>query len=170
MLQERFYLAQLRDPSHEILPSAVMTSEQAESTIRVHRRLCCQLNCHTETNRLACRCRTKAANGSQHKLPITPWQTRQLVHQADGNQLQPMPDASTPAILDCRSSAQSIENTRPDLPTQPVSRQLLIRPTTIHTQITTNQLPNKGVVSFQHHFSEQLHNLKSAQQEGASSL
>jgi hypothetical protein len=43
-------------------------------------------------------------------------------------------------------------------------------PTTIHTQITTNQPPNKGVVSFQLHFSEQLHNLKSAQQEGARSL
>src|ERR1035437_3049537 len=62
------------------------------------------------------------------------------------------------------------QTTRPDLPTQPVSRQLLIHPTTIHTQITTNQPTNKGVVSFQLHFSEQLHNLKSAQQEGASSL
>jgi hypothetical protein len=60
--------------------------------------------------------------------------------------------------------------TRPDLLNQQVSRQLLILPTTIHTQITTNQLPNKGVVSFQLHFSEQLQSLKSAQQEGASSL
>ena len=60
--------------------------------------------------------------------------------------------------------------TRPDLPTQRVSRQLLIHPTIIHTQITTIQPTNKGVVSFQLHFSEQLHNLKSAQQEGASSL
>jgi len=59
---------------------------------------------------------------------------------------------------------------RPDLLSQQVSRQLLILPTTIHTQITTNQLPNKGVVSFQLHFSEQLQSLKSAQQEGASSL
>jgi hypothetical protein len=59
---------------------------------------------------------------------------------------------------------------RSDLPNQRLSRQLLIRPTIIHTQITTNQLPNKGVVSFQLHFSEQLQSLKSAQQEGARSL
>ena len=60
--------------------------------------------------------------------------------------------------------------TRPDLPTRRLSRQLLIHPTIIHTQITTNQPTNKGVVSFQLHFSEQLHSPKSAQQEGASSL
>jgi hypothetical protein len=60
--------------------------------------------------------------------------------------------------------------TRPDLLNQQVSRQLLILPTTIHTQITTTQSINKGVVSFQLHFSEQLQSLKSAQQEGASSL
>ena len=60
--------------------------------------------------------------------------------------------------------------TRSDLLTQRVSRQFLIRPTTIHTQITTTQPTNKGVVSFQLQFSEQLQNLKSAQQEGASSL
>lgn len=60
--------------------------------------------------------------------------------------------------------------TRPDLLTQHLSRQLLIYPTIIHTQITTIQPTNKGVVSFQLHISEQLHNLKSAQQEGASSL
>jgi hypothetical protein len=60
--------------------------------------------------------------------------------------------------------------TRPDLPNQRLSRQLLTRPTTINTQITTNQPTNKGVVSFQLYFSEQLQNLKSAQQEGARSL
>jgi hypothetical protein len=60
--------------------------------------------------------------------------------------------------------------TRSNLLTQQVSRQLPIYPPIIHTQITTNQPTNKGVVSFQLHFSEQLHNLKSAQQEGASSL
>jgi len=59
---------------------------------------------------------------------------------------------------------------RPDLLTQQVSRQLPIYPTIIHTQITTIQPTNKGVVSFQLQFSEQLHNLKSAQQEGARSL
>ena len=60
--------------------------------------------------------------------------------------------------------------TRSNLLTQQVSRQLPIYPTIIYTQIITNQPTNKGVVSFQLHFSEQLHNLKSAQQEGASSL
>ena len=60
--------------------------------------------------------------------------------------------------------------TRSNLLTQQVSRQLPIYPIIIHTQITTNQPTNKGVVSFQLHFSERLHNLKSAQQEGASSL
>jgi hypothetical protein len=60
--------------------------------------------------------------------------------------------------------------TRSNLLTQQVSRQLPIYPPIIHTQITTNQPTNKGVVSFQLHFSEQLHNLKSAQQEGARSL
>jgi len=108
--QEPSDLAQLRDPSREILLSAVTTIEQTESTIRVHRRLSCQLNCHTETNRLGCRCSTEADNGSQRRLPITPWQTRQPVHQADGNQLQLMPDARNPALLDCWSSAQSIAN------------------------------------------------------------
>ena len=53
--------------------------------------------------------------------------------------------------------------TRPDLLTHRVSRQLLILPTTIHTQITTNQPINKGVVSLELHYSEQLHNQKSAQ-------
>ena len=60
--------------------------------------------------------------------------------------------------------------TRSNLLTQQVSRQLPIYPTIIHTQITPIQPTNKGVVSFQLHFSEQLHNPKSAQQEGASTL
>ena len=73
-------------------------------------------------------------------------------------------------FLIARHPCNGSQITRPDLPTQRLSCQLLIHPTIIHTQITTNQLSNKGVVSFQLHFSEQLHSLKSAQQEGASSL
>ena len=110
MRQEPSDLTQLRDPSREILSSAVTTSEQAGSTIRVHRRHCCQLNCHTETNSLGCRCSTKAANESQHQLPITTWQTEQPVHQADENQLQLMPAVRNPALLDCSSSVQWITN------------------------------------------------------------
>lgn len=144
MRQERSDLAQLRDLSREILSSAVTASEQVGSTIRDYRCPCRQLNWHTETNCLACRCSTKADSGVNIGF-------------------QPRRDSA--GHLCDRSHI-----TRPDLLNQQVSRQLLILPTTIHTQITTNQLPNKGVVSFQLHFSEQLHNLKSAQQEGASSL
>ena len=170
MRQELSDLAQLRDPSHEILLSAVMTSEQAESAIKAHRRHCCQLNGHKEADSLACRCSTKGP--MEVNIGFQSCSGRLGVQSTKRTEINSN-SCLTRAIQSLLIAGHLCDRskiTRPDLPNQRHSRQLLIRPTTIHTQITTNQPPNKGVVSFQLHFSEQLHNLKSAQQEGARSL
>jgi hypothetical protein len=163
MRQERSDLAQLRYPSHDILLSAVTASEQAESAIRSHRRQCCQLNCHTETSIWVV--------DAARKLPMEVNIGFQSCGGRPGNQSTKQTEVSSNSYLTCAIQNLLIAGllcdrsqiTRSNLLTQQVSHQLPIYPTIIHTQITTNQPTNKGVVSFQLHFSEQLHNLKSAQ-------
>ena len=126
MRQELSDLAQLRDPSHGILLSAVTTSEQAESAIKAHRRHCCQLNGHKEADSLACRCSTKG--------PMEVNVGFQSCSGRLGVRSTKQTEVSSNSYLTCAIQGLLIAGllcdrshiTRSNLLTQQVSRQLLI--------------------------------------------
>jgi hypothetical protein len=120
---------QLRDPPREILLSAVTTSEQAESTIRTHRRHCCQLNCHTkQTVWIVDAARKRAMEVNVSFQPHSGRLGSRSTKQTEINST-PCLTCAIQRFLIAGQLRNRSQITRPDLPTQVVSRQLPIYPT-----------------------------------------